>query len=88
MLFDDGSVVVVCRDVASCWLIVMLVVGSCRCLVISVLGGMPWLSVVGYEPMRDRLLKTKKGCSIKVTESPLDEHISGECKRDDACSPE
>ena len=56
-----GRLWFVCRDVGSCWLIVMLVVGSCRSAFISMLGGMPWLIVDGYEPTRDRLMKTKKG---------------------------
>ena len=56
-----GRLWFLCRDVGSCWLIVMLVVGSCRCPFISVLGSMPWLSVVGYEDTRVRLMKTKKG---------------------------
>ena len=59
-----GRLWFLCRDVGSCWLIVMLVVGSCRCLVISVLGGMPWLSVVGYEPTRDNLVSLKRVISV------------------------
>ena len=52
-----------CRDVGSCWLIVMLVVGSCGSAFISVLGGMPWLSVVGYEDTRDNLVSLKRAIS-------------------------
>ena len=55
-----GRLWFVCRDVGSCWLIVVLVVGSCRSAFISVLGGMPWLSVVGYEGTSANLISTKK----------------------------
>ena len=59
LLCDDGSVVVVCRDSGSCWLIVVLVVGSGRSAFMSIFGGMPWLSVFGYEPTRDNLIYLK-----------------------------
>ena len=53
----------VCRDVGSCWLIVVLVVGSCRGPFMSMVGGMPWLSVVGYEDTRDNLVSLKRAIS-------------------------
>ena len=56
----------VCRDSGSCWLIVVLVVGSCRSAFMSMLGAMPWLSVVGYEGTRDRLMNTKNGLGTRL----------------------
>ena len=55
-----GRLWLVCRDVGSCWLIVMLVVGSCGSAFISMLGRMPWLSVIGYESTRANLISIKK----------------------------
>ena len=63
LLCDDGSVVLVCRDSGACWLIVVLVVGSCRSAFMSMVGGMPWLSVVGYEATSDNLISIKRGIS-------------------------
>ena len=48
------------RDVGAFWLIVVLVVGSCGSAFISMLRGMPWLTVVGYEDTRANLISIKR----------------------------